>query len=167
MKKILHALLLMLFILFFMNIAQAQKNNVLKPAYAGHIDYANGNFGTFNYPQSGDSVIVFITDSLHINVLIFHGQNVNEKRAIEAPMGNLKLMRRKVYDDIQAPDKIIPTTSVDAKYLGKSASHNGTSYTLTITHFGNGNIANLVFVEEHGGVRIDNLFLAVLKKIQQ
>ena len=58
MKAALHFILPILFLLIIFNpLLQAQKNT--KPAYGGRVEFTQGNFGSFDYPIIGDSVIVF------------------------------------------------------------------------------------------------------------
>jgi hypothetical protein len=50
-------LLLILFCAFSWHKGSSQE---VKPAYAGSVDYAAENFGTYDHPVKGDSVLVFI-----------------------------------------------------------------------------------------------------------
>ena len=142
-----------------------QLGNVMKPAYGGKIVFTTGTFGSYNHPVSGDSIVVFLIDSTHINFLIHASNDVSQKRQLDLPMNTLKLTKKKNFQEINDQKIAVPTPYYDMKFIGRSAYHGGSVYTLTISHYGTGTIANMVLTEEHEGLRIDELFVASLVKL--
>jgi hypothetical protein len=158
MKKIVVAIL----VTFICSLANAQTYPT-KPDYVGHIEYTKGNFGTYNYPMKGDSILVYLKDST-VDFMIFSKESHNP-RNLEISAADLKQVKKKVFENITAPDNIFPTGNYDTKY----ACTNSNSYsncTLYITHYGDGDIAEMTLIGESGGARLNDLFIATLIKFK-
>lgn len=162
MKAIINIFLIILLFLANKN-SSGQTFNNLKPSYAGHIEYASGNFGTYNYPMAGDSVVLYLKDSSYVLVNVFHGKDLKSPRSMEIDFQNLKLSKRKMYNNIVSIDKTIPTGNYDFVFMIDKTS----DIYVNLTHFGDGEIADLTLMMLHDEVRIDNLFVAHLTKIKQ
>ncbi|HXC04506.1 MAG TPA: hypothetical protein VNZ86_07115 [Bacteroidia bacterium] len=148
-----------LFLMLIANAYRAQQQPS-KPAYAGHLDYVNGNFGTYNYPVKADSIVVYVHDST-ISFRIFQGRDQYVQRGPDVNNQILRLVKSKVYEDIIAPDKSVPTRNRDGKYTGKGSE--GPVW-LYLTHYGDGSMADLTLIQEDG-VRLNNMFVAILRRL--
>lgn len=162
------SLLFFTFILLHGN-SKSQGFNNLKPSYAGHIDYTTGGFGTFNYPMAGDSVVLYIRDSTYIFFNVFSGKNLKAPRTLEFEINfqSLKLVKRQMYDNIISIDKTVPSGNYDVKFSNKDSKERSSSFvTVYLSHFGDGEIADLTVTIEDNGVRINDFFVAHLMKLK-
>lgn len=155
-------LIAVLLLILISSISNGQ-NHSMKPDYVGHIEYTKGNFGTYNYPIKGDSVIVYIKDStIDFIILSIEGNN---PRNLEISSSDLKQVQRKEYDDIITEDKIIPSGSFDLKYTAENSGRYSRC-TVYLTHYGDGTTADLTLIGESGGIRLNDIFTAQLVKFK-
>lgn len=147
-------------ILLCVSLTNAQSG--AKPDYIGHIEYTMGNFGTYNYPVKKDSILVYIKDST-INFIIFPRESGNP-RNIEMN-ASVKEVMRKSFDKQDVLNAATPSGNYDRKYWGKSTDGH-IIYSIYINHYGEGEIATMIFTEETNGIRLYNLFVAELVKFK-
>ncbi|HTB07930.1 MAG TPA: hypothetical protein VK806_13345 [Bacteroidia bacterium] len=150
------------FLLFLTTLASAQTYST-KPDYVGHIEYTKGNFGTYNYPMKGDSILVFLKDST-INFIIFPKES-NNPRTLEISSTDLQQVSRQMYNNAISTDEMVPTGSYDMKFADKNANPY-LGYTLYITHFGDGSTADMTLLGENKKTRLNDLFVAALVKFK-
>lgn len=145
--------------------ASVDKQEKQKPVYGGKIEFAKGGFGGYNYPQQDDSVLVYITDSTQIRLKVFSSKDKQmPARDLHINFNDLKLLKRKEYQEIVSMDKRIATNNYDMKF--SSASKTNYSSTVSITHYSNGSVADLTVMVEKDGLQIYDLFLAKLTKFK-
>lgn len=147
--------------LFAISLANAQ-NGGTKPDYVGHIEYTMGNFGTYNYPVKNDSVLVYLKDST-VNFIIFPRESGNP-RNIEMNAG-VKEVMRKSFDKQDVLNAATPSGNYDRKYWGKSTDGHWI-YSIYLNHYGEGEYADMLFVEENSGIVVRNMFVAELIKFK-
>ena len=64
-------------------------------------------------------------------------------------------MKRKRYENIVAPDKSVHTNNYDVKFSNEKSINKGNSNcTVTITHYSNGDDADLTVIVEDNGLEI-------------
>ena len=137
------------------------------PAYIGIVTFAKGGFGTYNYPEQEDSIYVFLQDTTNISFKIFRPFSHKASRSMSIDNEKLKLVKRKEYEDIVAPEKSIPTGNYDMKFTTGNAYDSAAGfYTISLSHFGMGDIADLTIIGEDYGLRIDDLLVAHLTKVK-
>ena len=154
---------LLFFLLVLINaISHAQKEASM-PMYAGHIEYTKGNFGTYNYPVKGDSILVYLKDSA-INFLIFN-KNISKPRTLETRTAHFKMVTRREYNNIVSIDKTVATGNYDMKFVaGNPGDH---AYcNLYLGHYGDGSTAELTLTVESDKIRLYDLFVASLIKLK-
>ncbi|MFI5150539.1 MAG: hypothetical protein ACHQRM_12450 [Bacteroidia bacterium] len=157
MRKLI-ALVSFVFISFSID---AQKHNS-GASYSGHIEYTRGNFGSFSYPVTGDSILVTFKDSL-LSFRIFEKKRKSPDRNLGMDAVAFTLVRSEAFENIITPDKVEKTSSRDMKFTG-FVKGNSTRITLYLTHYSDGSMAELTFVQETDGLRADDLFVAALRK---
>jgi len=147
----------------FTTVVAEGKNNEIKPDYAGHIEFTRGNFGTYNYPELGDSISIYLTDTT-INFVIFNSKEPRNIKSTDLNSAVLHLVKKEMYDNIITPDKIVPTGNYNMKFMSKDPN-DFTNYILYMTHFGDGSYAEFTIIGEHDGTRLDNLLVATVTKV--
>ena len=145
----------------------AQKT-IPKACYGGIVEYTSGGFGSFNYPIKGDSILISIEDGTKINFKIFPKKEIDRPRVLELSFDFFLLVKKEMYFDLPVPGKRIPTRNYDMKFAYKKEFQNGGSnYTVYLTHFGDGAIADLTVIDEgYGGTRINNLLRAKIIRLK-
>lgn len=157
-------------VLFFLCVQfSALSQNGKKPDYAGLIEYTKGGFGGFNYPEKGDSVYVFLKDENQINVIVFPAtektKTVRDLKTIV--MSDLKLNKKKVYDEMVSPTKFVHTSSFDMKFMTQGGGSDGATYgVVSLTHYGKGDIADLNLIVEKEGLQIYDMLVAKVTKLK-
>jgi hypothetical protein len=150
-------------VLLFISSVTIAQNHPAKPDYVGHIEYTKGNFGTYNYPVKGDSILVYLKDS-SVDFVIFSKEG-NNPRSVEINSSDLKRVSKKMYNNIVTPTEIVPTGNYDQKFISKN-SNGYSGWTLYITHFGDGSTADMTLIGESDGTRLNDFFTASLIKLK-
>lgn len=136
-----------------------------KPAYVGVVEYTKGQFGSFSYPQKGDSVYVY-TDFQKISCRIFGHKDAGGERIIQLDFKSLKLIRKKEFMNIVSPTQSIPTGNYDMKLSNQAGKKGGTIHIVSLTHYGDGKEADLTILGENDGARLDDICVVKLVRVK-
>ena len=148
--------------------AQNSAKDMMKspPSYTGNIEFTRGSFDGYDYPVKGDSVLVYLKDSSQISFIVFSPkEKKTAPRMLHIDCKALKPVRRKEFNNIRGPSDIVPTNNFDVKFSDEQEGVKSTSVsTAHLTHYSDGDSAELLVMVEHDGLQIYDLFLAKLKK---
>jgi hypothetical protein len=153
----------LLFIMVCVFLSHQGSSQEMKPAYTGRVDYTMGNFGTYDYPEKGDSVLVFIKgDKLNFVVFSVTGRDPLIK-SISKEFSGLPMEKKKEYESVESPTKSVKTGNYDMKFSGKGKV-SGKACTMFLGHYSEGNIATLTLMTEYDGLRLYDLCIINLKR---
>lgn len=139
----------------------AQKSHKGKITYAGHVEYAQGNFNSYNYPVKNDTIILTIDKDDSLSLFIGSRDKQRIERSFNFKSLPLKLTKKEMYDNIITMDKIIPSGNYDRKYEHTSS---GSTITVRLSHYGDGTYGQLNISIESNNLRLNDLIIAEVVK---
>lgn len=158
-------LLVIFFLLIFIETKSQTQKSETKVSYAGIVKYSEGGFGGYDYPKSGDSIIVDIESSKRITLTVFPGAERSYFRHLDISFKNLVLNKKKEYVEIVTPDKSEPTGNYDMEFSYEDSWKGGNNYMINLNHYGLKD-AELVIMGRTGEIRITDILIANLVKLK-